>query len=95
MLYTYEDFRCLHLLHTDEDNWDCTHYRLELVHYLNWKLLKLVARASKRRRGSSGGRRRGRGQAVGQQLQSAQHALQLLQARAAGAAEEAATLTVR
>jgi len=50
ILYTYEDFRCLHLYHTNEDNWDCTHYHLELVHYLNWKLLKLISRTTSRRR---------------------------------------------
>ena len=52
IMYTYEDFRCLHNHHSGEDNWDCSHYKVELVHYLNWKLLKMIGRLSKRRRSS-------------------------------------------
>lgn len=62
-MYTYEDFRCLHNFHSGEDNWDCSHYQTELVHYLNWKLLRAVGRIDRRRaRGAAGGSsRRNRG----------------------------------
>lgn len=65
IMYTYEDFRCLHGFHSGEDNWDCSHYQAELVHYLNWKLLHAVDRISRRRArawgggGSSKSKRRG------------------------------------
>ena len=51
VLPVWEDLRCLHLHHANEDKWDCTHYNPHVIDLLNFKTLSLITMLKKSKEG--------------------------------------------
>lgn len=48
ILPVWDDLRCLHEYHLQEDKWDCTHYNLQVIDVINFKMLRYIAELKKK-----------------------------------------------